>query len=328
MINLSTTYLGLPMRSPIIAGSSGMTNNLRNIIEIEKQGAGAVVLKSLFEEQILNEAHRNLTAGDGLGGYPEAMDYIGQYTRHNALNEYLTLIREAKKNVQIPVIASINCVSATEWTDFAARIQEAGADAIELNIFILPSDPNKTPEENEAIYFKIIELIKTKVSIPVSIKVSSYFSGLAKTIIQLSWTGIKGIVMFNRFYSPDIDIENINVSSGFTFSTSADIALPMRWIAMLSPRVQCDLCASSGVDSGEAVVKLLLAGATAVQTASLLYRNGLSEIGVMNQFLHQWMERKGYTNLKQFTGKLSIENAENPAAYERVQFMKHFSGIE
>lgn len=328
MINLSTNYMGLTLCSPIIAGSSGITNNLRNIIEIEKQGAGAVVLKSLFEEQILNEAQNTSSLSEGMGGYPEALDYIGQYTRHNAINEYLTLIKDAKKNVQIPIIASINCISAAEWIDFASRIQDAGADAIELNIFILPSDPYRAPEENEAVYFKIIEQITAKVTIPVSIKISSYFSGLAKTAIQLSWSGIKGIVMFNRFYNPDIDIENIKVASGFTFSNSGDLALPLRWIAMMSPRVRCDLCASSGADSGEAVVKLLLAGAKAVQTASILYKHGLTEIGAMNNFLHQWMERKGFSSLDQFIGKLSIDHVDNPAAFERVQFMKHFAGIE
>lgn len=328
MINLSTTYLGLPLRSPIIAGSSGITNNLRNIIEIDKQGAGAVVLKSLFEEQILNEAYKTLHTPAGLGGYPEALDYIGQYTRHNALNDYLNLIREAKQAVEMPVIASINCISATEWIDFAAQIQEAGADALELNIFVLPTDPYRSSEENETVYFSIIKQIQGKVTIPISIKISHYFSGLAKTAIQLSWTGIKGMVLFNRSYSPDIDIENETVASGYTFSNSSDIALPLRWIAMLSPRVQCDLCASSGADSGEAVIKLLLAGARAVQTASILYKHGVAEIGVMNNFVKEWMQRKGYQAPSEFIGKLSIENATNPAAFERVQFMKHFAGIE
>jgi dihydroorotate dehydrogenase (fumarate) len=328
MINLSTTYLGLPLRSPIIAGSSGITNNIRNIIELDKQGVGAVVLKSLFEEQILNEASKTLHQGEGLGGYPEALDYIGQYTRHNALNEYLNLIRECKKAVSMPIIASINCVSASEWIQFAYSIQEAGADAIELNIFLLPSDPYRSAEDHEAVYFQIIDAIKSKITIPVSIKISPYFSGLAKTAIQLSWTGIKGIVLFNRFFSPDIDIENETVASGFTFSNAADIAMPLRWVAMLRPRVQCDLCASSGVDSGEAVVKLLLAGANAVQTTSALYKHGTAEIGIMNNFLADWMTRKGYQSIAEFNGKLSIENAVNPAAYERVQFMKHFAGIE
>ena len=329
MANLETSWMGLKLRNPIIAASSGLTSSVENIVELERNGVGAVVLKSLFEEQIANAVNHTMGQNEHANYYTEAEDYIRNYTQSNDLSIYLDLIRTSKQLVKIPVIASINCVSdSDDWVSFAKKIEQAGADGLELNIFILPSDPTKEGEENEKVYFNIAEKVTKSVNIPVALKVSYYFSGLARFITKLSWTDIKGIVLFNRFYSPDIDIENMEVRSSFVFSNPSSIALSLRWIAMLSPQVKCDLAATTGVHDGEALVKQLLAGAQVVQVASVLYKKGFKEIGSMLSVLEEWMKRKNFDTLEDFRGKLNVSEYENPAAYERVQFMKHFSGIE
>lgn len=328
MVNLETSYMGLKLKNPLIVGSSGLTNSVENIIEIEKNGAAAVVLKSLFEEQISHAASNTLAQNEFANYYPEAEDYIRQYTRMADVEKYIDLIKSAKEKVDIPIFASINCISNTEWIDFAKRIEQAGADAIELNIFVLPSDITKDGAENEAVYFEIVKSIKKVVTIPIALKISYYFSGLAKTVNALSWTGINGLVLFNRFYSPDFDIETLEVKPSYIFSNPSDLSLSLRWVAMLSDHINCDIAASTGVHDGRALIKQLLAGAKAVQIASVLYKKGFKEIGSMLEELENWMDRKNFSSLEQFTGLLSIKKSDNPAAYERVQFMKHFSGIE
>jgi dihydroorotate dehydrogenase (fumarate) len=329
MANLTTTYMGLTLKNPLIVGSSGLTNSVNNIILIEKAGAAAVVLKSLFEEQIRYEVSKALTADDeSLSYYPEAVDYISNYSKDHKINSYLDLIRDAKKAVDIPVIASINCISATEWISFAKRIQDAGADALELNVFILPSDPNHAAADNEKVYFDLVQAVLKQVTIPVSLKISYHFSGLAQMARQLSWTGIKGIVLFNRFFSPDIDIENMKVVSTNVFSTPEELSISLRWVALLSDLLHCDISASTGVHDGKALIKQLLAGATTVQITSVLYKEGFARITQMLHVLDAWMQDKGFNSIDEFRGKLSFKASENPAAYERMQFMKHFAGIE
>lgn len=328
MINLETTYMGIKLKNPLIVGSSGLTNSVENIIEIEKNGAAAVVLKSLFEEQINHSASNTLMQNEFGNYYPEAEDYVKHYTRMADVEKYIDLIKNAKEKVKIPIIASINCISDSEWIDFAKRIEQAGADALELNVFVLPSDIKKDGAENEAVYFEIAKSIKKTVKIPVALKISYYFSGLAKTINELSWTGIDGLVLFNRFYSPDFDIETMEVKPSYIFSKPNDLSLSLRWVAMLSDHINCDIAASTGVHDGTALIKQLLAGAKAVQITSVLYKKGFKEIGSMLEELENWMKRKNFTNLNQFCGKLSVKKSDNPAAFERVQFMKHFSGIE
>ncbi len=328
MADLSTQYMGLKLRNPIIAGSSGLTNSVENIEKIQNNGAGAVVLKSLFEEQINFAIHKTYNQDGNNFGYPEALDYISHYTRENDVEKYLRLIKDAKSKVDIPVIASINCVSSTEWVAFAKQIQEAGADALELNIFILPSDPRMKADQNEQAYFDIIQGVMKQVSIPLSAKVSCYFSGFANMALQLSWTGIAGLVMFNRFYSPDIDIEKFEIIPGNIFSSAEELSISLRWIAMLSDKIHCDIAASTGIHDGKAVIKQLLAGAKAVQIASVLYKKGFEEIGIMLKELEGWMDNHNFATTTDFIGKMSFKEARNPAAYERVQFMKHFAGIE
>jgi dihydroorotate dehydrogenase (fumarate) len=328
MADLSTSYMGLKLRNPIIAGSSGLTSSIENIQQLYVHGAGAVVLKSLFEEQINFAINKTFDQSENNYSYPEALDYISHYTRENDLEKYLKLIREAKSKVDIPIIGSINCVSSSEWVTFAKNIQEAGADALELNIFILPSDPRRKAEQHEQIYFDILQSVMKQVKIPVAAKISSYFSGMTNMALQLSWTGISGLVLFNRFFSPDIDVDKFEVTPSHVFSSPAEMFQTLRWVAMLSDKVHCDIAASTGIHDGEAVIKQLLAGAKAVEIASVLYGKGFEHIGVMIKEIEQWMVRHQFVNTSEFIGRMSYKEVKNPAAFERVQFMKHFSGIE
>jgi dihydroorotate dehydrogenase (fumarate) len=325
MIDLTTSYMGLKLKNPIIASSSGLTNSLQDIIDLEANGASAVVLKSLFEEEIIMEAEENLTKMHSSGFiYPETMDYFDYDEMDDPVANFLKLITDAKKAVKIPIIPSINCVTAEKWPDFAKRIQDAGADGLELNIFSLPSDINRTSEENEKVYFDVIKKVTSLVSIPVAVKISPYNASLARFIKRLSETPVKAIVLFNRFYSPDFDIYNFEFTSSNVFSNSAELSLPLRWTAIMSNRVSSDIAASTGVNDGNAVVKVLLAGASAAQVASTLYRNGFGQIQVMLKQLNTWMEEMGYSSISDFKGKMSQEKSHNPAAFERVQFMKFF----
>lgn len=328
MANLATTYMGLNIKSPLVIGSSGLTNSVENIEKFAELGAGAVILKSLFEEQIVHEANFTLKQDASTSLYPEAEDYILNYTKQNSVQNYLELIKGAKEKVDIPIIASINCTSASEWTSFAQSIEAAGADGLELNIFVMPSDANRTSEENEKIYFDIVEKVKQETSLPISVKLSYHFSSLAAMLEKLSWTGIKSLTLFNRFFSPDIDVQKMEVKPSFVFSKAEDIGTSLRWVAMLSNRLRCELSASTGVYDGEAVIKQLLAGAQTVQVASVLYKNGIETVSGILQDVSQWMDEKGFADIASFRGKMSINKTANPGAYERVQFMKHFAGIE
>ena len=328
MVNLSTTYMGLKLKNPIIVGSSGLTNSVENIKEAAANGAAAVVLKSLFEEQIKHSASHTIVQDEYSNYYPEAEDYIRNYTRHNDVDRYIKLIRDAKQAVDIPVIASINCVSSYEWIEFAKKIEEAGADGLELNMFVLPSDPQHSGEQNEKVYFEVLEKVTKLVKIPISLKISYYFSSLSKMALKLSWTGISGLVFFNRFFSPDIDIEKFEIKASNVFSHPEELAISLRWVAMMSTKVHCDIAASTGIHDGKAMIKQLLAGAKAVQIASVLYKKGFQEIGIMLEELEKWMTKHNFQTTDEFVGKMSVKEADNPAAYERVQFMKHFSGIE
>ena len=320
--------MGFELKNPIIAGSSGLTNSVENIIELEKNGAAAVVLKSLFEEQIIFNYQKKLSELKLESTYPEAEEYINHHTMIQDVENYLELIRGSKKVVSIPVIASLNCVSSSEWTVFAKDVELAGADGIELNIFLLPTDTNLMCGQVEEMYLDIVNDVMGKISIPVSIKGSSYFSGMARSMLRFSFSGIKGIVLFNRFYSTDIDIENLKTIPANIYSSPNEIYHPLRWIALLSDRIYCDIAASTGIHDGQGLVKVLLAGAKAGQVCSALYQQGFPVIGKMLNFLEEYMKRKGFNSLDEMIGKMSIRNVENPAAYERVQFMKHYSGIE
>ena len=329
MVNLETNWMGLKLKNPIVAGSSGLSNSIENVTELDRNGVGAIILKSLFEEQIRQKVSHSINESDAGAYYPEAEDYIREYTHSDALTTYLDFIRNSKMATGVPIIASINCLSdSDEWVNYAQKIESVGADALELNVFVLPSDINRKGEDNERVYFNIVEKVLKVVNIPVSLKISYYFSGLAEFVTRLSWTGIKNLTLFNRFFSPDIDIETLEVKSSFVFSSPSDIATSLRWVAMLSPHVNCDISASTGVHDGEGVIKQLLAGAKTVQTVSTLYKNGVNEISDMLDTLTAWMKKHDFENIDEFRGRLSVKSYDNPAAYERVQFMKYFSGID
>lgn len=326
MKNLETTYMGLKLKSPIVAASSGLTNSLENLKEMELYGAGAVVLKSLFEEEIEIEMKRNLLDMSRPGTlYPEIFDFFDYATVDDTVSKYLYLIKQAKENISIPVIASVNCVSSAEWTHFAKRFEDAGADALELNVFVMPSDLNRTGEENEKVYFDVFEKVRNEVSIPIALKISYYFSNLASMIQKLSETGVSALVLFNRFFSPDIDIETFKIIPSSLYSTPNDLPISLRWIAMMSGRVKCELAASTGIHDGKALIKQLLAGAKVCQVASTLYKNGIQRIQSMLVELDGWMEKNEFDSIDDFRGMCNQANISNPALYERSQFMKHFS---
>jgi len=258
----------------------------------------------------------------------EFLDYFDYELKDDSVNKYVDLIKDVKTSVSIPVIASVNCVSAHEWTDFAKKIEQAGADALELNIFLMPSDTKKTGQEIEETYFNVIKKVLNTVKIPVAVKMSHYFSNLGNMIQRLSETGISGLVLFNRSYSPDIDINKMEIVSSNVFSKPEDYTLPLRWTALTSDHVKCSLAASTGIHDAKAMIKLLLAGASAVQVASTVYINGVGQINKMLSELESWMSENNYLNIDQFKGKLSQKNLKNPAEFERVQFMKYFSDRE
>ncbi|MCG7852005.1 MAG: dihydroorotate dehydrogenase-like protein [Methanosarcinaceae archaeon] len=324
MVDLSTDYLGITLRNPVIIGSSGLTSSVENIKKLEENGAGAVVLKSIFEEEIVFEYEDILKEAASEGFNLDQFDYYDFQIKGDKIDKYIKLIEECKKNISIPVIPSINCIYSHEWTFFTKQLQEAGADALELNMSFLPSDFDRTSEEKERAYFEIIEKIQTEVSIPIALKISYYFSNLGQMIRKLSNTGISGLVLFNRFYSPDFDINTLEVISTNVLSTPSELPLSLRWIAMMAERVNCDLAASTGVHDGTGVIKQILAGANAVQVVSSLYKNGIVYIQEMLKTVEEWMEKKGYNSLSEFRGKMSQAKSINPAAYERVQFMKYF----
>ncbi len=326
MNDLSTKYLGLNLKNPLIVGSCGFTNSVEKIKELADNSAGAVVLKSLFEEQIQAELSANLESYNA--DYPGATDYIREYTRGNEVGNYLKLISGAKKAVDIPVIASINCVSANEWISFARSLEQEGADAIELNVSLLPSNPKMTSKENEQKYVEIISAVAEMVSIPLALKMSHYSASLANLIQKLSWTDkISGFVLFNRYYAPDIDIEKMVVKSADILSSPAESVGPLRWIALMYGLIEKDLVASTGIHDSEGAIKQILAGATAVQIVSTVYKNGAGQIETILKGLEEWMIQKSFSSLADFRGKLSYEKATDPAVFERTQFMKYYGGL-
>lgn len=328
MANLKTKYLGLDISNPIVVSSSGLSDTVEKIKDIEEAGAGAVVLKSLFEEQILNKA--DVLMGDQYyDAYPEAYDYINNYVKSNDIENYITLIKDAKKEISIPVIASINCVSAEGWIEFAEKIEQAGADALEVNIFVLPSDKLRSSAEYEEIYLNVARSLNKQINIPFSLKVGPNFTNLTGMAENLETLGAKGLVLFNRFFEPDIDIDNLAVVSAPRLSFPSEIRKSLRWIGMLSDENRnLDLAASTGVHDAETLIKLLLVGAQAVQVCSVVYSEGLDAIEEIKEGLSNWMDEKKFETIEDFRYKLNYANANSSQIYERSQFMKHFSSAK
>jgi dihydroorotate dehydrogenase (fumarate) len=322
MGKLSVKYLGLELRSPMIVSSSRLTSTPGYLKEADDNGAGAVVLKSLFEEQINQYIHHIGSSHS----YPEADDYSAYYIKSHSVNEYLTLIKKAKESISIPVIPSINCYTSEGWTDFAANIQEAGADALEINVFLLPDDRKKTAADYEKVYLELIEKLKKKITIPLAIKIGYRFTNILNIIDQFYMRKVEGVVLFNRFYEPDIDIMSMEVVPSSIFSHENERRLVLRWIAMASAQdIKIDISASTGVHSGADAIRYLLAGANSVQVCSVLYEKGIPFIKEMNEQIEAWMDKKGYTSINDFRGKLNYRNYKQAVVFERTQFMKYFA---
>lgn len=326
MGNLETTYLGLHLKNPLVAASSGLTSSIEKIKELEKAGIGAVVLKSIFEEQILNEVTSMLAKNQQNMDYPEAEDYIRNYLRDNTVTKHIELLQNVKKAVDIPIIASINCVSSEEWTTIAKDFQEAGADAIELNIFYVPSDRNEKPGLVEQLYLDVLKKVKQEVSIPVAVKFGLYHSNIVGMADKLKANGADGIIMFNRFYEPDINLETLELVSSEVFSSPGDIRRTLRWVGLVSSKVnKLDIAASTGIHDGSAVIKQILAGAQVTQLCSTLYLNGPEVIREMIDEISGFMKKWNFKKIEDFRGRLSYKNIPDPMLYERSQFMKYFS---
>jgi dihydroorotate dehydrogenase (fumarate) len=325
MPNLNCKFAGLQLKSPIIAGSSALSNNIKNIIELEKQGVGAVVLKSLFEEEILGE-HNKIIQGAS-GGYKadiENLDYLDYRIKDDTLTDYTKLISKAKTVTKLPIIGSINCVSPGEWIHFARSIEQAGADALEINLFI-PASSGESEKDIEEKHIKVVQEAIQNTQLPVIVKISRYFADLGGIIKRLSVSGISGLVLFNRFYMPDIDIETEKIVSENIFSEPSDMRESLRWMALSANRAECDLAASTGVHNARGAIKQILAGASAVQIVSALYKHGAIAVKHINEGLLYYMKEKGYETIDDFKGKLSYGKDSDAALFERVQFMKYFS---
>lgn len=326
-MDTKTKYLGLELKSPIIAGSCGLTADIDKMVQMEQAGAGAVVLKSVFEEQIIYDIKRNTHMVAPTDNYGDSYEYIAQHVADDSLEKHFSMIREAKRRLTIPVIGSINCFSYENWLTYAMKFQECGCDALELNMAILPYETSLSADDVERTFSQIINTLRKSVSIPISIKVGSYFTDMAKQMQQLSWMGIQGVTMFNKSVQMDVDIENETLKTATYLSSPEDIYRTLRWVAILAKKMRCDISASTGVYTAGDVVKMLLSGATTVQVVSCMYKNGIDSLREMNSGLQAWMERKGYENIAAFRGKLAVLPTDKASVAMRTQFMKYFAEI-
>ncbi|MFW6062459.1 MAG: dihydroorotate dehydrogenase-like protein [Planctomycetota bacterium] len=326
-MDLTTTYMGLKLNSPIVPSASPLSRDLANIKQMEDAGAGAVVLWSLFEEQIQHDAEElEFYLHYGTNRFAESLTYFPEPSEYHMPSEqYLQHIGKAKAAVDMPVIASLNGISAKGWTDFAKQMADAGADALELNVYFLPTNPAVTAEQVEDVYLSVLRAVKETVDIPVAMKLSPFFSATANMIARLDTEGADGLVLFNRFYQPDIDIANLEVRPKVYLSRSEDILLPLRWTAILHDNVDASLAATTGIHSGEDVAKVLMAGADVAMMCSALLRNGINVIGGATEELRTIMETKGYDSVEEMKGVLSQRNVAEPAAFERANYMKALS---
>lgn len=330
MANLKTSYLGLEIDCPILVGSSSLTMTPEGVGRAAEAGAGAVVLKSLFEEQIRQEFEETEAAiTDDMDMHSEAYAYLqADLAARQGPRKYLDLIRSASRSVSIPVIASVNCTGSETWVEFAEQIAAAGAAAIEVNLYILPTDPETSGEEIERAYLHAAEQVTASVKIPVAVKLAPYLTNAGWMARELATRGVDGLVIFNRFYQPDIDLETETYRGGLVKTHPGEHRRILRWLALLSGRISCDLCGVGGIRDGDTVAKAILAGAQAVQAVSIFYEKGVTHLAEMRTGLQTYMDGKGYADLEAFRGKLSHEHLEDAPRLERVQYIKAFVGIE
>ncbi len=323
-MDLSTRYLGLNLKNPVIASSSPLSETLDGIKLLEDSGASAIVMFSLFEEQIRRENENyDLLLDSGSDSFAESLNYFPHIDRTpKGPEHYLHLLAKAVAATDIPIIGSLNGVTNEGWIDYAKQIQDAGAHALELNIFFIPSDIDMTPGAVEQRYFDILQAVKSSVSIPVAIKLSPFFSSIGNMAKRLDQAGADGLVLFNRFYQPDIDLDRLQVDSRASLSTPEEIRLPLLWIAVLYGRIGASLAASRGVHSAAEIIKYLLAGADVVTVASALMKHGPQYLRVLLADLEQWLSARNYRSLDEVRGVMSRQHAANPAAFERVNYIK------
>lgn len=323
-MNLSTTYLGLALKNPIVASSSPLSHNVDSIRRLEDAGAAAVVMYSLFEEQITFDSfYVDYYLNSGSESYPEALNYLPEMQDYNVSpDEYMNLLRQAKEAVDIPIIASLNGVSAGGWTDYATLMEEAGADALELNVYYIPTNPDLGGREVEAMYLQLLRQVRSSVSIPIAVKLSPFFSSTSNMALRLVHEGANGLVLFNRFYQPDIDLETLEVVPRLVLSNSTELRLPLRWVAILFGRLPVDLAITTGIHTSQDVLKALMAGAKITMMASELLQNGIRRIGQILDEMGAWMTEHEYESVRQMIGSLSQQHCPEPAAFERANYMK------
>ena len=327
MSDLSTQCMGLNLRNPLIVASCSLTGTLEGVRKCSDAGAGAVVLKSVFEEQFQIETSV-LEEQSWMSGHAEALDYVRGMGMALGPKEYLKLIEEAKGAVDIPVIASLNCVTAKWWVEYAKQVELAGADGLELNVSIMPNDLNRPADEIEEIFYSIVEGVKSHIDLPVALKIGPYFTSMAHFAKALSERGVSALVLFNRFYQFDIDVDEIELAPGYQFSSPAEIGQSLRWISLLADRVKCGLIAATGVHDGTGAVKQLLAGASAVQVCSTLYMQGVLQIQRICGEVEKWMDKHEFGTVADFKGRLCQERSSHPEMYERLQYIKALVGME
>jgi len=323
-MDLSTDYMGLKLASPLVPSASPLSRDLDNIRKMADQGAAAVVLWSLFEEQIEHEAaelDHYLQYGTEM--FAEAITYFPQPQQYElGPDAYLQHITQAKKAVDIPIIASLNGVSAKGWTSYARRMQDAGADALELNVYYIPTDPALTSARVEQVYFDVLAAVKSTVSVPVAMKLSPYFSSTAAMLKRLDEAGADALVMFNRFYQPDIDTHELEVRPGLVLSTSADSRLPLRWVAIMYGKLRASLAATGGIHTADDAAQMILAGADVTMMCAALLTNGIEHLAAVRDGLVDYMKQKGYESVGQMKGILSQQKCPEPSAFERANYMK------
>ena len=323
-MNTASVYMGLELSSPIVVSASTLSDDIDNIKKMEDNGAGAVVLSSLFEEQIKREETKFKTVlSQTSNTFAEAQDYFPDLDDISIGSElYLENIRKAKETVDIPVIASLNGITNEGWVDYARLMEEAGADALEVNIFFIPGDINMSSSEVEHRYLNIITSIKNSIKIPVAVKLNPYFSAMGNMSLRIKAAGADALVLFNRFYQPDFDINELVIKTDLQYSESSEIRLPLLWIALLYGKVGLSLAATTGVQTSVEVIKYLLAGADVVMTASSLYKNGIPYLKTMNKDLQNWMYRMGFDSIDSFRGSMSQQHISDPTAYERANYIR------
>ena len=323
-MNLTTNYLGMSLKNPIVASSSPLSHTVDSIRRLEDAGVAAVVMYSLFEEQIgFDSYYVDYHLTHGIDSYAESISYFPDMQSYNVgPDQYLDLIRRAKEKVDIPIIGSLNGASVGGWTDYAAQIEEAGADALELNIYYLPTNTQITSVEVDTLYLDILAAVRQVITIPVAVKIGPFFSSIPNMASRLSDAGAEGLVLFNRFYQPDFDLEKLEVAPRLVLSNSDDLRLPLRWVAILYGRLTADLAITSGIHTAHDVLKSLMAGARVSMMASELLQNGLRRVGQILNELVTWMNEHEYESVMQMIGAMSQKHCAEPAAYERANYMK------